>query len=202
LDWIREKVSACDALGAIYIFPTLEAFLSGQPDQYRQAFGNPNTNFATPKYSGFIQDHWTVTNRFTLDAGIRYDFEHLPAQFREDRNDFAPRIGLAYSPSPRWALRAEFGMFFDRYLLAAVNRALEKNGLQGFEQVAYGQAATQIFQSELWGAPWFPASRFVRRSSPPTRTCRPRAVQSQVSELSGCSPITGLPAQRSCLHAA
>jgi outer membrane receptor protein involved in Fe transport len=152
LDWIRENVSAYDGFGATYIFPTLDSFLSGQPDEYRQAFGNPNTNFATPRYSGFIQDHWTVTNRFTIDAGIRYDFEHLPAQFTEDTNDFAPRIGIAYSPSPSWALRAGFGIFFDRYLLAAVNRGLEKNGVQAFEQVAYGQAATQIFQSELGGS--------------------------------------------------
>lgn len=152
LDWIRERVSAYDGFGAIYVFPTLDSFLSGQPDEYRQAFGKPNTNFATPRYSGFVQDHWTVTNHFTIDAGIRYDFEHLPAQSREDTNDLAPRIGLAYSPSPGWALRAGFGIFFDRYLLAAVNRALGKNGIQGFEQVAYGQAATQIFQSELGGS--------------------------------------------------
>jgi outer membrane receptor for ferrienterochelin and colicin len=158
LDWIREKVSAFDGFGAIYIFPTLDSFLSGQPDEYRQAFGNPNTNFATPKYSGFIQDHWTVTNRFTIDAGIRYDFDHLPAQFRQDANDLAPRIGLAYSPSPNWALRAGFGIFFDRYLLAAVNGALEKNGLQGFEQVADGQAAAQIFQSQPGGSAGSPIS--------------------------------------------
>jgi outer membrane receptor protein involved in Fe transport len=152
LDWIREKVSAYDAFGALYVFPTLNAFLSGQPDQYRQTFGSPSTNFATSKYSGFIQDHWTLTRGFTIDAGIRYDFEHLPAQFKHDTNDFAPRIGLAYSPSPEWALRAGFGVFFDRYLLAAVNSALEKNGVQAFEQVADGQAATQIFESELGGS--------------------------------------------------
>ena len=60
LDWIREKVSAYDGFGAIYVFSTLDSFLNGQPDQYRQAFGNPNTNFATPRYSGFLQDHWTA----------------------------------------------------------------------------------------------------------------------------------------------
>jgi outer membrane receptor protein involved in Fe transport len=152
LDWIHEYVSAYDGLGAVYTFPTLDAFLNGQPDQYRQAFGNPTTRFATPRYSGFIQDHWALTNRFTIDAGVRYDFEHLPAQFNQDVNDFAPRIGVAYSPSPTWALRAGFGIFFDRYLLAAVNHALQKNGLQAFEQVADGQAATQIFQSELGGS--------------------------------------------------
>ncbi len=151
MDWIREMVSAYDGFGALYTFPTLDSFLSGQPDEFRQAFGNPNTNFATPKYSGFVQDHWAVTNRLTIDAGIRYDFEHLPTLFKEDTNDFAPRLGLAYSPLPGWALRAGLGIFFDRYPLAAANRALEKNGIQAFEQVAYGQAATQIFLSELGG---------------------------------------------------
>ena len=151
-DWIRENVSAYDGFAAAYIFPDLNSFVNGQPDQYRQAFGSPNTNFATPKYSGFIQDHWTLAKRFTIDTGIRYDFEHLPTQFRQDTNDFAPRIGLAYSPSPNWALRAGFGIFFDRYLLAAANNAIQKNGIQAFEQVAYGQAAAQIFQSELGGS--------------------------------------------------
>jgi hypothetical protein len=54
LDWIREKASAYDGFGAVYVFPTLDSFLSGQPDQYRQAFGDPNTQFSTPKYSRFV----------------------------------------------------------------------------------------------------------------------------------------------------
>lgn len=151
VDWIRESASAYDGFGAVYLFPTLDSFLNGQPDEYRQAFGDPNTSFAAPRFSGFIQDHWTPKKHFTVDAGIRYDFEDLPAEFRQDTNDIAPRIGLAYSPSPNWAIRAGFGIFFDRYLLAALNRALEKNGVQGFEQVTYGPAAAQIFQSELGG---------------------------------------------------
>jgi hypothetical protein len=186
LDWIRENVSAYDGFGAVYVFPTLNSFLNGQPDQYRQAFGNPNTNFATPKYSGFIQDHWTLTNRFTIDAGIRYDFEHLPAQFKHDANDFAPRIGLAYSPSPDWALRAGFGVFFDRYLLAAVNSALEKNGLQAFEQVADGQAATQIFQSELGGRAGSPISSIrpsIFTADPDLQTSRSEIASAGVQRL-------------------
>jgi hypothetical protein len=157
VDWIHESASVHDGFGGAYIFPTLDSFLNGQPDEYRQAFGNPDTNFATPKYSGFLQDHWTLAKGFTIDAGLRYDFEHLPAQFTEDTNDLAPRIGLAYSPSPNWVLRAGFGIFFDRFLLAAANRALEKDGVQAFEQVAYGQAATQIFQSERGGSSMVPS---------------------------------------------
>jgi outer membrane receptor protein involved in Fe transport len=186
LDWIRENVSAYDGFGAVYVFPNLAAFLSGQPDQYRQAFGSPSTNFATPKYSGFLQDHWTLTRRFTVDAGIRYDFEHLPARFKHDTNDFAPRIGLAYSPSPNWALRAGFGVFFDRYLLAAVNNALEKNGLQAFEQVADGQAATTIFQSQLGGSAGSPIPSIrpsIFTADPNLQTSRSEIASAGVERL-------------------
>lgn len=186
LDWIRENVSAYDGFGAVYLFPTLDAFLNGQPDQYRQAFGNPTRHFATPKYSGFIQDHWTLTNRFTIDAGIRYDFEHLPAQFKQDTNEIAPRIGLAYSPSSKWVLRAGFGIFFDRYLLAAVNRALDKNGLHTFEQVADGQAATQIFQSELGGSAGSPIPSIhpsIFTADPNLQTSRSEIASAGVERL-------------------
>src|SRR5260370_25267380 len=59
LDWIHENVSAYDGFGAVYIFPTLNAFLSGEPDQYRQAFGNPSTHFTPPQYSALIPHHST-----------------------------------------------------------------------------------------------------------------------------------------------
>lgn len=186
LDWIHENVAAYDGFGAVYTFPTLDAFLNGQPDQYRQAFGNPSTHFATPRYSGFIQDHWTLANHFTLDAGIRYDFEHLPGQFKQDKNDFAPRIGIAYGPSPNWALRAGFGIFFDRYLLAAVNRALEKNGVRAFEQVADGQAATQVFQSELGGAAGTPIPSIrpsIFTADPDLQTSRSEIATAGVERL-------------------
>ncbi len=149
-DWIHEHVSAYD--GALYIFPTLDSFMSGQPNEYRQAFGNPTTHFTTPKFAGFFEDHWTSGDHFTVDAGLRYDYEPLPRPFNRDRNNFAPRIGLAYSPSPNWVLRSGFGIFYDRYLLVAVGHVLEKSGAQGFEQVADGPAAVQIFQSQLGGS--------------------------------------------------
>lgn len=161
VDGIHENVAVYDGFGAFYIFPTLDSFLNGRPDEYRQRFGNPNTSFTSPRYSAFVQDHWMISNHFTLDAGVRFDFEHLPRQFRQDANDVAPRIGLAYIPAPGWALRAGFGMFFDRYLLAAVNRALEENGTQAFEQVAYGPTATGIFRGNLGGTGVQPSSTIL-----------------------------------------
>src|SRR5262249_47031184 len=74
-----------------------------------------------------------------------------PTEFNLDTNNFSPRIGLAWSPSPNWVLRAGYGIFFDRYVLANLTRAVEKNGLQAFEQVADGTAAANLFASAHGG---------------------------------------------------
>jgi hypothetical protein len=37
---------------------------------------------------------------------VRYDLEHLPAGFNQATNNISPRIGLAWSPSPKWVFRA------------------------------------------------------------------------------------------------
>lgn len=158
VDRISENLNIGDGFAGAYIFPSLAAFLSGTPDSFRQAFGTPHTRFAAAKFAGFVEDHWSAASHLTLDAGLRYDFEGLPRQFRQDSNNFAPRIGLAYSPSSNWVLRAGFGIFYDRYLLEAVNRAMDKNGVIAFEQVAEGDAAAQIFTAAQGGTAAMPAS--------------------------------------------
>jgi len=76
----------------------------------------------------------------------------LPGVFRQDANNFSPRVGLAYHAAPSWVLRAGYGIFFDRYVLASLNPALQKNGVNAFEQVLSGDAAAAVFQSTGGGA--------------------------------------------------
>jgi hypothetical protein len=140
-----------DGFSGVYLFGSLQDFLAGDPAQLRQAFGNPNVNFPVTSFGGFVQDHWTVARTLTVDLGVRYDFEHLPAAFNEDTNNISPRIGLAWSPLPKWVWRAGYGIFFDRYVLASLTRAIEKNGLQAFEQVADGGAAASLFAAAAGG---------------------------------------------------
>jgi hypothetical protein len=150
-DRITENLHVGDGFGGIYIFPSLAAFLSGATDEYRQAFGNSRTDFAADKFAAFAEDHFSATRQLTVDTGLRYDLEHLPRQFQVDKDSFAPRLGMAFSPSPNWVARAGFGIFWDRYLLEAANRAIEKDGVNGLEQVALGDAAAQIFATSLGG---------------------------------------------------
>lgn len=134
-----------DGFEGVYLFGSLADFLAGNPDQFRQAFGNSNVDFPVTSFGGFVQDHWSVAGTLTVDLGVRYDFEHLPTAFNKDTNNVSPRIGLAWSPSPQRVFRAGYGIFFDRYVLANLARAIEKNGSQAFEQVADGGAAARLF---------------------------------------------------------
>lgn len=145
-----------DGFGGTYLFATLSDFLTGTPDQFRQTFGNSRVGFPVTSFAGFAQDHWSLTRTLTIDLGVRYDFEHLPAQFHQDAHNFSPRIGLAWSPASKWVFRGGFGIFFDRYVLADLSRAVEKNGVQAFEQVVDASAAASIVASASGGS--LPAS--------------------------------------------
>ena len=132
--------------GGLFLFPTLTDFLTGQAVMYRQTLTTPSAAFSAVSYGGFIQDHWVVNRRFTVDAGLRYDFEHLPYGFHQDPRNFSPRVGIAFSPVSRVVVRAGYGIFFDRYLLSALDRSVV-GGTQGFEQVLEGTPVAGILQA-------------------------------------------------------
>ena len=77
----------------------------------------------------FAQDKWKVTNRFTLNLGVRYDVEILPTPNRDnplfsdnsdryprDTDNVAPRLGFSWAmdENGRSALRGGFGVFYQR----------------------------------------------------------------------------------------
>ncbi len=100
------RASAGDGFGGVYLFNTLQGFLAARPDQFRQSFGGTAVAFPVTVTGAFLQDHWPIAPRLTVDLGVRYDFERLPGEFNQDADNFSPRIGLAWSPSSRWVFRA------------------------------------------------------------------------------------------------
>jgi TonB dependent receptor len=164
------RADLSDGFDGVYLFGSLGDFLAGNPSQFRQAFGNSNVDFPVTSFGGFGQDHWSLTRQLTIDLGVRYDCERLPASFNQDTNDVSPRIGLAWSPFPKWVFRAGYGVFFDRYVLANLARAIEKNGSRAFEQVADGNAAAGLFAAAQGGPLVAPVSGIVPSRRP--ITCR------------------------------
>jgi hypothetical protein len=84
------------------------------PDQ-TEAF---NVRLNHSYFGAFIQDQWKVNSKLTFNYGLRWDFEGgLTKQVEHDLNNFAPRVGIAYSPDSHTVIRAGGGIFFDRYNL-------------------------------------------------------------------------------------
>jgi hypothetical protein len=153
---VHEDAAMADGFGGTYRFADLADFELAQPFQFRQAFGGVTTDYSVTSIGGFLQDHWSIAPKLTLDLGLRYDFEQLPTPLREPARNLSPRIGLAYHVTPKWVVRAGYGIFYDRYVLAALNRVQQTNGVNGFEQVLDGAAAIAAFRPMSGGAPVLP----------------------------------------------
>ena len=66
-------------------------------------------------YTGFyVQDKWRASQNLTLNAGVRWEFEHWPSHVLNTQwNNVDPRLGLAYSfgTSHNVVVRAGAGLF-------------------------------------------------------------------------------------------
>jgi len=113
-----------------------------------KVFGSPVTKPFVTTYAPYVQDTWRLTTNFTLDLGFRYEYwgtpentllfpaadvsagigllgQSFPNMFAKpqqaDLNNFAPRLGIAYTPRmwPRLfghdktVIRAGYGIFYD-----------------------------------------------------------------------------------------
>src|SRR5206468_1314543 len=177
---VRSRATVLDGFGGIYRFGSLADFFAGRPDSFRQAFGDPNTNYAVTSYGSFVQDHLSLLPRVTVDLGVRYDFERLPTVFNQDTNNFSPRIGLAFNPALRWVLRAGYGIFYDRQILANLNRAIEENDARCrfcVEQVANGNTSANVFAVAGGGSLLFPAAAAPSIFRPDPRLATPYSEQ-------------------------
>jgi outer membrane receptor protein involved in Fe transport len=52
----------------------LASFLLGLPVQQRRTVGNANAYLRQLAYSGFVQDDWKISQRLTMNLGLRYEF--------------------------------------------------------------------------------------------------------------------------------
>ncbi|HYX40487.1 MAG TPA: TonB-dependent receptor, partial [Pyrinomonadaceae bacterium] len=99
LNHVSLRDDARDGTGGLYIFRTLDDFSNARPALWRQAFGDSRTDFSVTSLGAFLQNQFRPTSELTLNLGVRYDVERLPAPFRTDADNFSPRLGLAWSPS-------------------------------------------------------------------------------------------------------
>jgi outer membrane receptor protein involved in Fe transport len=119
-------------------FSGAQAYGYGIPQTFIQGIGNPNDTFSNKPLGLYFQDSWRATPTLTLNLGVRYDVEFPPQLaapnplaltaynalglqkgIQTDKNNFQPRIGLAWDPkgNGKSVVRASYGMFYDHPLL-------------------------------------------------------------------------------------
>ena len=89
------------------------------PTSWANAYVNPQDYYVylNHSYTGFFaQDQWKLTPNFTVNYGLRWDFESgLSQVVNPDYHGFQPRVGLAYSPTKHTVIRSGYGIFDDHY---------------------------------------------------------------------------------------
>jgi len=73
----------------------LENFLQGVTNGGTILVGSPAINYRARWYAGFFQDDWRVTNRITLNMGLRYEIQRAPVERDNNTGTFNPNANPA-----------------------------------------------------------------------------------------------------------
>ncbi len=144
---------------------SLDLAASGAASGFFQSLVLPNNdseiNLSYNQLNFFVQDEWRIANNFTLNFGLRYEFNTTPKEadskiestfqlqqalfpsitgidlfrglndfiagrtgiYDADKNNFAPRIGFAWSPNSNTVIRGGYGIFYDQIIGAVVSQS-------------------------------------------------------------------------------
>lgn len=116
--YIRSTFIDLSDISGTFTFANAADFLTDAPSRFRQNFQSESTQ--TNSYLGFfIQDEWRLRPNLVLSYGLRYETETII----NDRNNWGPRVSVAYDPSKtgKMVIRFGAGIFYNRALLRTID---------------------------------------------------------------------------------
>ncbi|MGH9341098.1 MAG: hypothetical protein ACRD1R_16250 [Acidobacteriota bacterium] len=147
-------------------------FLLGLPDSASRAIGSSRADLRSKSFEVQFRDEWKISPRFNLSLGLSYNYfgpyqsihedvslfsplvfeppeegrliyGDLNGMVRPDRNNWAPRLGVAYRPfSSNWlVLRASYQVFYEPLESWAYPRYMMRNFPFFYTEIA--QASVQ-----------------------------------------------------------
>jgi hypothetical protein len=118
----------------------------------------------------YLEDTWKLKPSLTLNLGIRYDLQHVPAPpqpniatpllklytstLNIDKKDIAPRLGLAWQFQKKTVLRVGYGIFYGKTSNSTYYALRVENGV--FQQTFSGCSPTSANPLLRACAPTFP----------------------------------------------
>ncbi len=120
--------------GVTYEFNSVNDFIDNRPNRVQFVADSPV--FSPQQYYliGFAQDSWRVSDRATLEMGLRYDFYSVVKEasgnarpffveenafaadpndfYNPDRNNLSPRLAATFQIDEKTVLRGGFGLFY------------------------------------------------------------------------------------------
>jgi hypothetical protein len=139
-----------------YTFQSLASLAGGRPtgasETYQQNFAGagttgPETHPDIDEFAVFLQDEWRLRKDITLNLGLRYDVQSFAqpqvqnpdaqlaaagidtSYLKTDKNNIAPRLGLAWTPNSKTVVRLGYGLFYGRTPSIMVGTAHSNNGV-------------------------------------------------------------------------
>ena len=106
----------------------MDAFRAGRPTTFTKRVGDPLVAFDQYQFGWFLQDDFRPRKGISVSLGLRHELQsHLP-----DRDNLAPRVGLAWSPFPdgKTTIRAGAGIFYDWLASEVVEQTLRVDGVR------------------------------------------------------------------------
>jgi hypothetical protein len=115
---VRSTFIDLSDISGTFSFASVADFINNAPSRFRQNFQAESTQKNT--YLGFfIQDEWRLLPNLVVSYGLRYETESI----LHDRNNWGPRLSLAYDPfkSGKTVIRFGAGIFYNRALLRTID---------------------------------------------------------------------------------
>ncbi len=132
--------------GSSVTFTSIQNFLNDVVTSASISATVPGNTVRMSEVGAYVTDTWQARSNLTFDLGLRWDWNQVPFDshhatqvwtnltnsltppggqyYKSDYSNFAPRIGVAWTPTSKIVLRAGYGFFIEAFPIGAFSNQI------------------------------------------------------------------------------